>query len=78
MVHAVPTRPTERGEKQGILSRGPQTFKGSHEAFIFMIFTVIGCIFTLFPYLSLSQHCPDSISERLGRIIINTTSNQHH
>ena len=25
------------GEEQGILPQGPQTFKGPHEAFIFMI-----------------------------------------
>ena len=45
-----------RGE-QGILPRGsqtfkppppPQAFKGPHEAFVLMIFTFMGCIFTLF------------------------------
>jgi len=39
---------------QGILSRAPQTFKGPHVAFIFMIFTFLGYVFTLFPFLSLS------------------------
>ena len=31
-------------------------------------FTIMGCSFTLFLYLS---HCLDSMSERLGRIISN-------
>ena len=30
------------------LLRAPQAFKGPHEAFILMIFTFMGCIFTLF------------------------------
>ena len=46
------------------------TFPGPHEAFIFMIFTFLGCIFTLFLYLSLSRHCLDSMSEHLGRIML--------
>ena len=42
-------------EEQGILSWGPQTFKGPREGFIFMIFTFLGCIFMLFFFfLSLS------------------------
>ena len=45
-----------------------QTFKGPHEAFIFMIFTIMNCIFALFLYLS---HCLDSMSEHLRRIISN-------
>ena len=52
----------------GVLARGPQTFKGPHEAFIFMIFTIMSCIFTLFLCLSL---CLNSMSERLGRILSN-------
>ena len=41
-------------------------------AFILMIFTFMGCNFTLFLYLSLSRHCLDSKSERLGKIISNS------
>ena len=52
----------------GILPWAPQTFKGTHEAFIF---TFMCCIFTPFLYLSLSLHCLHSMSERLGRIISN-------
>ena len=55
------------GGEQGILPQGPQTFKGPHEAFIFMTFTIMGCSFMLFLYLS---HCLDSMSERLGRISV--------
>ena len=57
------TRPTERWGKQGILPRAPQTFKA-----FFHDSTIMGCIFTLFPFLS---HCLDLMSERLGRIISN-------
>ena len=42
-----------------VLPRGLQTFKGPHEAFIFMVFDFI---FTLFLILSL----PIALSERLG------------
>ena len=56
------------GGGTGATSRGLQTYKGPHVAFIFMIFTCMGCFFTLL-YLSLSQHCLDSMSECFGRII---------
>ena len=55
------------GEERVILPWGPQTFKGPHETFTFMIFTFYG----LFLYVSLSQHCRDSMSECSGRIIGN-------
>ena len=42
LLSVVKGRPTEReGEEQGILPRGPQTFKGPHEVFIFMIFSYL-------------------------------------
>ena len=49
-------QPHQEGEggEQVILPRGPQAFKGPHEAFIFMIFTFLNCIFTLFIFPSLS------------------------
>ena len=46
------------------LLRGPKTFKGPHEAYFYDFYHC-------FSYLSLSQHCLDSMSERLGRIIGN-------
>ena len=49
------------GGEQGI----PQTFKGPHEAFIFMILPLWAA------FSRLSRHCLDSMSERLGRIISN-------
>jgi len=48
-----------------------QRVKGPHEAFIFLICTFMGCIFLLFLYFSLSRHCLDSMSKRLGKIISN-------
>ena len=54
----------------GVGGRGEQDYPGAHEAFIFMIFTFLGCIVTLFFYLSLSRHCLDSMSEHLGRIML--------
>ena len=65
------TQAHREGGGGGILPRGPQTFKVPREAFIFMIFAFMGCIFMQFRYLSLSWHCLDSMSERLGRIISN-------
>ena len=40
-------QPTERWGEQGIVFRGPHTFKGPHEAFILMIFT----------FWAASSHC---------------------
>ena len=57
--------PAHRGGGGGGGGTG-DTFKGPHEAFIFMIFTIMSCIFTLFLYLS---HYLDSMSKSLGRII---------
>ena len=45
------TGPPRGGGKQKILPQGPQTIEGLHEA---LIFTCMGCIFTLFLYLLLS------------------------
>ena len=42
-------------EEQGILPQGPQTFKGPHEAFIFMIlplWAAFSCLSFAFPALS--------------------------
>ena len=61
----VSSRPTKRGEGRGggvggagVTSPGPPNLfraKGSHEAFkLIFIFTFLGCIFTLFLFLSLS------------------------
>ena len=58
----------EGGREQGILLRGPQTFKGPNEAFIFYF---MSCIFILLLYLMLSQHCLHSMSKCLCRIISN-------
>ena len=44
----------EREKEQGILLRGPLTFKGPYEAFIFMIFTFLSYIFMLFFFFPLS------------------------
>ena len=60
--------PLREGWEQGILPRGPQTIKGPNEAFIFMIFTFMGCIFTIFRF---PLHPLDSVSEHWGTIISN-------
>ena len=42
LLSVVKSRPTEReGGEQGILPWGPQTFRGNHEAFIFMTFSYL-------------------------------------
>ena len=46
----------EGGGEQGILPWGLQTFKGPHEAFIFMIFTYIFMLF-LFFFFRFRLHC---------------------
>ena len=53
---------------QLLLSQGPPTSKGPHEAFIIMSYSITSCIFMLFLCL---LHCLDSMSEHLGRIISN-------
>ena len=66
-----PTVGSEGGGEQGILPQGPQTFKGPHENFVFMILSYLYGLHAVSLYLSLPQHCLDSVSERLGHIISN-------
>ena len=57
------------GGEQRLFSRGPQTFRGPHEALTLLSFWVASshCFF-IFCFL---LHCLHSMSERLGRIISN-------
>ena len=48
------------GEEQGILPQGPQTFKGPHEAFIFMILP----LWATFSRLSFASLALSGLNER--------------
>ena len=56
------------GGEQGIFPQGPQTFKGPHEAFIFMILP----LWAAFSHLSFAFPALSGLNEQhLGRIISN-------
>ena len=71
-------RPTESTGKQGIFSRGPQTFKGPHEAFISWFYLYGLYLHSL--SLSFAFHCIvwiNSTGERLGSNVFMVSVDKH-